>query len=244
MRERLSHCKGVSKDKKLNIARRQENYKGMTMKGLPRNNQIFIFCWLQWSWQWACIARSDNKNYIFFVPWYHTTRLIAARKCVIVPCNNQPFLIDCWSNQNDCKGAKAPVIKNVYHRQHREWNGQKFYTILQGAKTSVDHKKHVRSCKQQPTFFINVNQPHWWLQRCKVPAINLIVMPWQQRCQGNTYFLFLLYCKEQGQWNYKWSHWLGKAVQTVLCIDSAGAQGAYYVFVSVFCLLCNQRIMK
>ncbi len=31
---------------------------------------------------------------------------------------------------------------------------------------------------------------------------------------------------------YKWSHWLGEAVQTVLCIASAGARGAHS-FVSV-----------
>ncbi len=33
---------------------------------------------------------------------------------------------------------------------------------------------------------------------------------------------------------YKWSHWLGKAVQTVLCVASAGAQGAQ-LSVSCFC---------
>ena len=63
--------------------------------------------------------------------------MTAKRKHKIVPPNNQHVLSDCWSNQDDCKGAKAPVIKNVHGRHHRECNGQK-YVMLQGATMTND----------------------------------------------------------------------------------------------------------
>jgi hypothetical protein len=84
--------------------------------------------------------RSDDGNelipqemmtrIIFFMSWYCTTWLIAARKHKIAPRNNQPFNW-CFSGHSNCKGTKAPVIKNFLNRHCRECNGQKFYVVRQ-----------------------------------------------------------------------------------------------------------------
>jgi hypothetical protein len=97
----------------------------------PPNNQIFKCCWLQWSQQWACIARSDDEDNIF-MSWYCTARITAKTKNKIEPPNKQHVLSDCSSDHNNCKGAEAPVIKNVHTRHCRECNSQK-YVMLQGA---------------------------------------------------------------------------------------------------------------
>jgi hypothetical protein len=96
------------------------------------------------------------------------------------------------------KVSKHPWQKNVWDRHHREFNGQNLYVLWQGSMTMVDCNKQVRLHKQQPTFFIDVDQPHQRLQRHKVPAIILIVMM-QQQCQQRYNHFFLSYCKEQWQ---------------------------------------------
>ncbi len=147
------YCKGESKDnKKLNIVSCKVDCKGMIMKGLPCNNQIFICCRLQWSQQWACNARSDDNNNVVFMPWYCTTRLIAAMKYENAPCNYQTFLIDCWSNQDAHTGNKAPVIKNIHDCHCRECNGEKNYVVLQGATMTVDCNKSARSHNDNQPF--------------------------------------------------------------------------------------------
>jgi hypothetical protein len=59
----------------------------------------------------------------FFMSWYCTAWMTAKRKRKTAPPNNQHFLSDCWSNHDNCKGNKAPVIKNVHDRHRRECDG-------------------------------------------------------------------------------------------------------------------------
>jgi hypothetical protein len=72
------------------------------------------------------VSQEAMTRITFFMSWYCTARMTAKRKCEIAPPNNQHFLSDCWSDHDDCKGAEAPVIKNVHDRHRRECNGQKY----------------------------------------------------------------------------------------------------------------------
>jgi hypothetical protein len=54
--------------------------------------------------------------------------------------------------------------------------------VSQGAMMTVDCYEHSRLRKQQPTIFIDVDQPHQQLQMCEMPTI-LLFMTLQQQCQ-------------------------------------------------------------
>ncbi len=58
--KRTPYCKGAS-----------NSCKGMAQPTTQPSN--FICCWLQWSWQWAHIARSNDKDNIFYVLVLHRT---------------------------------------------------------------------------------------------------------------------------------------------------------------------------
>ncbi len=124
------------------------------------------------------VLQEATTRIIFFMSWYCTTSLIAARRCEIAPYNNQHSLNWCWNNHNDCKGAKAPVIQNVWDHHPRGCDSQDFYVVSQQMTITIDSNESVRSRKQQPTkFFLqhhkgasnNCESPNrpWWhiLQR-------------------------------------------------------------------------------
>ncbi len=151
------------------------------------------------------VLQEATTRIIFSMSWYCTTRLIAARKWEIPPRNNRHSLSWCWNDQKDCNGgAKAPMTKDVWDCHRRGYNGQDFYIISQGSTMMVDHDKRARSRQGQPTFFIDVDQPHQQLQRRKAPVIILIATMQQQFRQRNNHFL-LSYPKEW--WQYRQMHW-------------------------------------
>jgi hypothetical protein len=83
------------------------------------------------------ISQEAMTRITFFMLWYCTAQMTVKRKREIVPPNKQHVLSDCWSNNDNCKGANAPVIKIVHDYHCNEFDSQK-YVILQGTTMTND----------------------------------------------------------------------------------------------------------
>ena len=83
--------------------------------------------------------------------------MTAKSKRKITPPNNQHVSSDCW-NDNNCEGAKTPVIKNVDNRHRRECNNQKYVMSHGATMTSDGWLQQGAHAKQQPTKF----ELHCW----------------------------------------------------------------------------------
>ncbi len=129
------------------------------------------------------------------------------RTCCIAWSNNN----DGWLQQRNTRSCHARTNKIfMSHQGSKQWLQNDnilntiimSYVVLQEATTMVrmvDCNKHARLRKQQSTFFIDVDQQHWWLQRHKMPAIRLILMQ-QCKCWWYNNHSLLSYCKERRQW--------------------------------------------
>ncbi len=119
----------------------------------------------------CCIARSNNNEW-----WLIATK---AR----VPSNNQPnFTLHCRSEQQ----LQNEIIVKVMITS---------YIVLQEATmpaTTVDRNKRAGLHQWQPTLFLDLDQPHWQSQKCKVPVVMLIMRTWWQNWWRNNHFYVVL----------------------------------------------------
>ncbi len=125
----------------------------------------------------CCIKRSGNND-----RW-----LIAPKEHEIVPSNNQLNHIVALRKQATTTGQQHP------------WCNDMPYVVLQEATstvTKIDHDKHARLRKGQPTFFMGVDQPPLQSQKRKAPAIiiDCYAMTHRWWCKNHS---LLSYCKER-----------------------------------------------
>ncbi len=130
------------------------------------------------------------------------TRTMAAIVFVSVKRKMQRF--DVWLQQRSASLRQATTNQIFMLHWERKWWSQNNhivdtmimpYVMLLEATTmvtTVDCGKSARLRNNNPLF------SHWQSQRCKVPTMRLIAMPWC-KCQWHDNHFFMSYCKEQQQ---------------------------------------------